>query len=1128
MNDASCISPDVMMQIRSLLSLTDTAILRVRQARVLECLRFQLMNERLEDVDEAHERTFDWIFDCDAVGVQRRSSRSSSASFATSDSSNSEVHDLVDSDTGSAEEPQGQQNNASLSQDESERGRARSRSPSEVMHGPTRSTGSHSATRSAELERGSTEENVLVDNAGKSGDHDSDADSSIVSYAEIEQMLPADQVSILSKGQISEVGYPPPIKPVPVSPSRAQDVPEHLWKVMEKARDDFIAWLERDHGIFHISGKPGSGKSTLMKYLYQHKRTKEHLKIWAGDKNISIGGFFFWRPGSALQKSLKGIVRGLLHCVLSEAPDLIPILFPEQWEESMFNDKLHIDHHECQQGFNLLTSMNDISRDHNFAFFVDGLDEFDGNHSDLVRQLFDWVTNSQNIKLCVSSREWAVFHDAFKDCPQFSLHHLTRSDMQRVVRDRLQQLNIDALSTSEIAQPGEPHPPLLADEIVRKSEGVFIWLSLVLRQLEEGLINGDDMQDLWKITDSLPTELEPMFQNLLDSIPRSNLKLAFALLSFASFTGKFDNYCRLMQFSFVEDYIANKDFALLAHPTRVDLLSDSENANRLGKARRRVYGVCKGFLELRQHYAGSRWRVVQISDMLGECVRLNHRSIVEFLESDYFAHRRDLILPEFNPWDAYLQTYLGVLGNVDLPGFYFAPDRRSENRGAVPLDMQLMNIKDKKCVPPYLMDDMLPHSPSPSFRGNMTDFMLLHLNLGNTMDSSRFCHFLCHVRRTICGLQINTASTRIVTFLCDDIRCNPSELVALLAAAMGLQEYLLYEQDLTPAMIERCTELCLSNFHAWRPNEASKLEPGMGCLLKTLEALYERGGSPDLEVPAAHPLFHAFLQTACIQSFAVKPSPPCLAIIAFMLYHGSNPGFAITPSRKLLKRLDSGRPLNQASAESRLLSYKLSFRSYKCAPTKELQGSGKGTVLDTRRLLAQNQLWMKLRCSICAWPTPRPSPGWTSSPVPVPSAQAQSSRHRLVVQVPEEKREALDKADHRVDLRTLVSIWFPHQAENLQKVIDRIFELGVPLNKEQRWQLKLEFGDLLRPYFDQAHPEFPGWLPGTSPRSSPDTPLQTPDGGLLSDFQFQIQHLDTEPLDKHRMQEPSADVSAAE
>jgi hypothetical protein len=46
--------------------------------------------------------------------------------------------------------------------------------------------------------------------------------------------------------------------------------------------ESFIHWLSSGNGIYHISGKLGSGKSTLMKFLCEQKRTKEHLKQWAG------------------------------------------------------------------------------------------------------------------------------------------------------------------------------------------------------------------------------------------------------------------------------------------------------------------------------------------------------------------------------------------------------------------------------------------------------------------------------------------------------------------------------------------------------------------------------------------------------------------------------------------------------------------------------------------------------------------------------------------------------------------------------------------------------------------------------------------------------------------------------
>jgi Cu/Ag efflux protein CusF len=44
----------------------------------------------------------------------------------------------------------------------------------------------------------------------------------------------------------------------------------------------FIEWLSSSDGIFHISGKMGSGKSTMMRFLYEHPATRYELNRWAG------------------------------------------------------------------------------------------------------------------------------------------------------------------------------------------------------------------------------------------------------------------------------------------------------------------------------------------------------------------------------------------------------------------------------------------------------------------------------------------------------------------------------------------------------------------------------------------------------------------------------------------------------------------------------------------------------------------------------------------------------------------------------------------------------------------------------------------------------------------------------
>jgi predicted ATPase len=41
--------------------------------------------------------------------------------------------------------------------------------------------------------------------------------------------------------------------------------------------DDLSKWLQFDSGIYWISGKAGSGKSTLMKHIYRQQKTRQLL-----------------------------------------------------------------------------------------------------------------------------------------------------------------------------------------------------------------------------------------------------------------------------------------------------------------------------------------------------------------------------------------------------------------------------------------------------------------------------------------------------------------------------------------------------------------------------------------------------------------------------------------------------------------------------------------------------------------------------------------------------------------------------------------------------------------------------------------------------------------------------------
>jgi len=59
-------------------------------------------------------------------------------------------------------------------------------------------------------------------------------------------------------------------------------------------------WLANSNGIFWTSGKPGSGKSTFMKFVADNERTRTLISQWAAPKPAAISSHYFWTAGTAL------------------------------------------------------------------------------------------------------------------------------------------------------------------------------------------------------------------------------------------------------------------------------------------------------------------------------------------------------------------------------------------------------------------------------------------------------------------------------------------------------------------------------------------------------------------------------------------------------------------------------------------------------------------------------------------------------------------------------------------------------------------------------------------------------------------------------------------------------------
>jgi hypothetical protein len=311
--------------------------------------------------------------------------------------------------------------------------------------------------------------------------------------------------------------------------AREEDVKEkHAqtfgWIYSDKS--PFARWLRQDSSLFWISGKAGSGKSTLMKYIFESSETRTGLETWAGRDEVALSRHFFWRSGTTMQKSSRGLLQALCYDVFKACPDLIPYACPRLWASTDASECLNPIHSKTKtwseaEMLDLIrkfvsTNIRTSEKNVRLCFFIDGLDEYHGEYQDLIDAIFT-LSQMQNVKLCVSSRPWNVFRAAFDDLSTtdqtITLQDLTQDDIKSYAEDRLGKNKSYSKMVAE-----EPRYSHLVSEITSKADGVFLWVYLVINELLKSLVNYDDFETLQRRLERIPRGLEAYFRYMFDNL----------------------------------------------------------------------------------------------------------------------------------------------------------------------------------------------------------------------------------------------------------------------------------------------------------------------------------------------------------------------------------------------------------------------------------------------------------------------------------------------------------------------------------------------------------------------------------------------------------------------------------
>jgi hypothetical protein len=344
---------------------------------------------------------------------------------------------------------------------------------------------------------------------------------------------------------------------------------------------------------------------------------------------------------------------------------MIPLMALKAWEAFCLFEATKLNFSASELQAMLRVVAQDLPTDVRLCLFVDGLDEFDGDHLALARLLKSLLENP-NIKLCAASRPLVVFEDAFQDNAHLRLEQLTYNDIKAYV-----QSNLEADSSFALLQLREPaYAHQLVENIVSKASGVFLWVRVVVPSLLAGMSHGDRLSDMQRRLDLLPPELERLYEKILISLDPFYLEHAVQLFQIIQDS---PDPMTLLLLSFVDE-----DHWQHAVARPIGPLRQEQIMLRTDTMKRRLNSHCKGLLEA----CGAQNGIHDDGDAANWTVQYLHRTVKEFLDDPETQQRLRAALKA--PFDSHLHLCSGnsaLLKTGKGPSFETLSEESFESTG---------------------------------------------------------------------------------------------------------------------------------------------------------------------------------------------------------------------------------------------------------------------------------------------------------------------------------------------------------------------------------------------------------------------------------------------------------------
>ncbi|KAI5782982.1 hypothetical protein FPQ18DRAFT_116352 [Pyronema domesticum] len=265
----------------------------------------------------------------------------------------------------------------------------------------------------------------------------------------------------------------------------------------------YTKWRDSEKScLFHVQGKPGSGKSTFMKYFGNNLIKQPHVP-----RNAVVSSFFYSdRIEGDGQTSHYSMLRKILYDIL------------EQNESFFYHFQSEFRRHQLDSCFSyesLQSILRSIGRNHDqretIFLLIDAVDESSHEDRQHILQLLIDVCSENGfctVKIVFASRPVPILDSLVRNASSFlRMQDVNTSDIEGYVSAFLIQLDF----SENLLQKARNY-------ILKQAHGVFLWVCLVKDRLIKCAMEGARNHEIISTLEGLPTELEGMYKLMLGNL----------------------------------------------------------------------------------------------------------------------------------------------------------------------------------------------------------------------------------------------------------------------------------------------------------------------------------------------------------------------------------------------------------------------------------------------------------------------------------------------------------------------------------------------------------------------------------------------------------------------------------